>query len=78
MVSHFNNTPLNGSMFIFGVIKVLKKVGNVAEDGERQPKLINVAFLSVVVVVRDIHANYSLVEQVREQQVPEAAACKWG
>ena len=52
-------------MFIFGVTKVLEKVGNVTEDGIGSPDTVDVAFLSLVVVVCDIHANNSLVEQVR-------------
>lgn len=49
-----------------------------AKDGNRFLNLIDVAFLSVIVVVRDIHTNYPLIEHVGEQQIPKAAACSCG
>ena len=76
--THFNLAPLNGRMFIFGVTKVFEKVGNAADDGERYRILVDKAFLSLVVVVRDKHANHSLVEQVGEEQVPKAIAWNCG
>ena len=65
-------------MFILRITEVLEKVGNVAKDGKGFLNLADVAFLSVVVVVRDIHANYPLIEHVGEQQIPKAAACNPG
>ena len=78
MVSYFNLTPLNARMFILSITEVLEKVGNVAKNGKGFPNLVYVAFLSVVVVVRDIHANHPLIEHVGEQQIPKAAACNPG
>ena len=65
-------------MFILSITEVLEKVGNVAKDGKGFLNLADVTFLSVVVVVRDIHANYPSIEHVGEQQIPKAAACNPG
>ena len=65
MSSSLNFAPLNACMFVFGVTEVLEKVGYVTEDGVGSPITVDVALLAAVVVVRHVHANHALVEQIR-------------
>ena len=65
MFSYFDVPPLNACMFVFGVTEVLEKVGYVTEDGVGSPITVDVALLAAVVVVRHVHANHALVEQIR-------------